>query len=96
MACEHWICDDHIKCLLTFIAIRPGSPPLRKPIALKEDGTPEPPKQEKSFLAKYWMYLLPVVLLLVLPSESSAGGSAEHDSSSERAPNPAQQARRVK
>ena len=51
---------------------------------------------EKSFLAKYWMYLLPAVLLLMIPSESSTGESAEHDASSNRPPNAGQAARRIK
>jgi hypothetical protein len=42
------------------------------------DGTVKPPVQEKGWLAKYWMYILPLVLMLVLgggpppPEESAA------------------------
>ncbi len=78
--------------------VAPGAapvPPLRQPPPVREDGTPEPPKVEKSFVAKYWMYIVPCLLLLALPGDG-AGGGAEGDQSSSRAPNAGQAARRVK
>ncbi|KAL9939884.1 hypothetical protein V8E36_001701 [Tilletia maclaganii] len=62
-----------------------AEPPLRAPIPVKKDGTPEVPPPEKSFLQKYWMYLLPVLILMFIPAEAEHSGSAEHDSSSNRA-----------
>ncbi|KAK0551600.1 hypothetical protein OC845_002117 [Tilletia horrida] len=59
-------------------------PPLRAPIPVKEDGTPEVPPPEKSFLQKYWMYLLPILIIMFIPAEAEHSGSAEHDSSSNR------------
>ncbi|KDN46453.1 hypothetical protein K437DRAFT_107342 [Tilletiaria anomala UBC 951] len=72
------------------------SPPLQQPVPVREDGTAEVPPVETSFLRKYWMFVLPIVILLILPSEAVAGGSAEHDSSSESAPNAALAARQIK
>ncbi|CAD6906202.1 unnamed protein product [Tilletia controversa] len=63
-----------------------AEPPLRAPIPVKQDGTPDTPPPEKSFLQKYWMYLLPILILMFIPSEAEHSGSAEHDSSSNRAP----------
>ncbi|PWN42689.1 hypothetical protein IE81DRAFT_366432 [Ceraceosorus guamensis] len=65
-----------------------GAPPPRQAPRLKADGSPlaegedAPPVKEKSFVQKYWYYLLPVVILLAIPSEladSGDDGEAEVD-----------------
>ncbi|CEH15329.1 NUCLEIC ACID BINGING PROTEIN [Ceraceosorus bombacis] len=65
-----------------------GAPPPRQAPRLTADGSPlgegedAPPVKEKSFVQKYWYYLLPVVILLAIPSEladSGDDGEAEVD-----------------
>ncbi|KAE8218560.1 hypothetical protein CF319_g7587 [Tilletia indica] len=73
-----------------------AEPPMRAPIPVKEDGTPDTPPPPKSFLQKYWMYLLPLLILMFIPSEAEHSGSAEHDSSSNRAPPRELAAKRLK
>ncbi|KAK0537480.1 hypothetical protein OC842_001626 [Tilletia horrida] len=73
-----------------------ADPPLRAPIPVKEDGTPDTPPPEKSFLQKYWMYLVPILILMFIPAEAEHSGSAEHDSSSNRPPPRELAAQRIK
>ncbi|KAG8746793.1 hypothetical protein FRC10_003776 [Ceratobasidium sp. 414] len=45
------------------------SPRLRTPPPLAQDGQPIAPVAEKSFIQKYWMYIVPaLIILLVLPA----------------------------
>ncbi|KAM0756539.1 hypothetical protein T439DRAFT_321249 [Meredithblackwellia eburnea MCA 4105] len=48
-----------------------------QPVVMGEDGKVVPPPKEKSFLEKYWTYILPVVLVLLLsgPAEEEGGGA---------------------
>ena len=40
------------------------SPELRAPPAVTTDGEPVKPVPEKTFLQKYWMYLVPLLIVL--------------------------------
>ena len=60
---------------------------LKQAAPTNEDGTIVQPPPEKSFLQKYWMYLIPVVLLLIMPDGSDDGkdqGAEGHASSEHR------------
>ncbi|KAG9121515.1 hypothetical protein FRC07_002486 [Ceratobasidium sp. 392] len=53
----------------------PFSPRLRTPPPLAPDGQPIKPVVEKSFIQKYWMYIVPaLIILLVLPAGPEEGG----------------------
>jgi len=41
-------------------------PELRAPPALTTDGEPVKPVPEKSFIQKYWMYIVPLVIMLLV------------------------------
>ncbi|POW16685.1 hypothetical protein PSTT_01085 [Puccinia striiformis] len=50
--------------------------PIQKPPEFLADGTVKPPVAEKGWLSKYWMYILPVVVMLLVgrgppPEEST-------------------------
>ncbi|KAG9093191.1 hypothetical protein FS749_014876 [Ceratobasidium sp. UAMH 11750] len=52
----------------------PFSPRLRTPPPLAPDGQPIKPVAEKSFIQKYWMYIVPaLIILLVLPAGPEDG-----------------------
>ncbi|KAG9100317.1 hypothetical protein FRC06_004259 [Ceratobasidium sp. 370] len=52
----------------------PFSPRLRTPPPLAPDGQPIMPVAEKSFIQKYWMYIVPaLIILLVLPAGPEDG-----------------------
>ncbi|KAG8704232.1 hypothetical protein FRC09_003669 [Ceratobasidium sp. 395] len=52
----------------------PFSPRLRTPPPLAQDGQPIKPVAEKSFIQKYWMYIVPaLIILLVLPAGPDEG-----------------------
>ncbi|CAO1626385.1 unnamed protein product [Sympodiomycopsis kandeliae] len=59
----------------TDVPVGVNQPKLRVPPPPKADGTTgaEVPPPEKGFLQKYWYYILPVLVLLALPSEPPAG-----------------------
>ncbi|CCF53474.1 hypothetical protein NDA11_006306 [Ustilago hordei] len=40
---------------------------LKQAMPTNQDGTVKPVEKEKSFLQKYWFYLIPVAILLVMP-----------------------------
>ncbi|CAG8525576.1 10094_t:CDS:10 [Acaulospora morrowiae] len=48
----------------TIKSVNGASPKLTRALPLKEDGTVEKPPEEKSFLQKYWWYLIPILILL--------------------------------
>ncbi|UZJ57037.1 hypothetical protein CBS101457_006357 [Exobasidium rhododendri] len=68
----------------------PLSPLPPNPPPVKADGTPVPegeePPKEKSFVAKYWYYFVPILLLMAIPTEladrnnedSEEGGGADN------------------
>ncbi|BGP12953.1 hypothetical protein JCM10213_006592 [Rhodosporidiobolus nylandii] len=49
---------------------KPAHPELpkdqQKPVVLDKDGKIIPPPKEKSFIQKYWMYIVPVLLIILL------------------------------
>ncbi|KAL0949411.1 hypothetical protein HGRIS_009471 [Hohenbuehelia grisea] len=56
----------------------PPLPELRVPPPLNEAGEPVKPPPEKSFIQKYWMYIVPVLLALLLtggPEEAPPRGN---------------------
>lgn len=58
------------------LSVLPPAPPPTKP-----DGSPlapgeEPPK-EQSFVRKYWYYILPVVLMMLIPTEIADANNDE-------------------
>ncbi|SPO23029.1 uncharacterized protein UTRI_01707 [Ustilago trichophora] len=56
---------------------------LKQALPTNEDGTVQTPPPEKSFLQKYWMYLIPVVILLIMPpgDDERKDGAEGHASS---------------
>ncbi|SAM80086.1 uncharacterized protein UBRO_02305 [Ustilago bromivora] len=54
---------------------------LKQAMPTNQDGTVKPAEKEKSFLQKYWFYLIPVAILLVMPpgeeepKQSGTGGA---------------------
>ncbi|WFD30194.1 hypothetical protein MSPP1_001211 [Malassezia sp. CBS 17886] len=56
------------------VAPMPSVPdrPLRLPFVeeqhVDEKGEPTKPKEEKSFLRKYWMFFLPIIILMMIPA----------------------------
>lgn len=62
--------------VVTETSIREGpSPVLHAPIVVNPDGQP-PEEVEKTFLQKYWIYMLPLVFIL-LTSGGGGGGGGE-------------------
>ena len=49
-------------------------PVLNPPVVVNPDGAPPEEEIEKTFLQKYWMYLLPIAIILVT---SGGGGGGE-------------------
>ncbi|KAL8283246.1 hypothetical protein RQP46_006024 [Phenoliferia psychrophenolica] len=50
------------------------------PIVVGEDGKVVPPPREKGFVEKYWMYILPVVLIMLLTGGEEEGAPAANAS----------------
>ncbi|KAN0063410.1 hypothetical protein ACQY0O_004576 [Thecaphora frezii] len=48
-------------------AVRSVAPNLRTPPTTNDDGTIQTPPPEKTFLQKYWIYILPMLVVLLLP-----------------------------
>lgn len=66
--------EVQLKPVLVLPQTLPDVPSLRIPPPPRTDGTTgaqEPPR-EKSFIEKYWFYLLPVLVLMALPSGDGA------------------------
>ncbi|KAK2466311.1 hypothetical protein APHAL10511_001953 [Amanita phalloides] len=59
--------------IITETSRKPPTPELRTPPALTVHGEPVKPIPEKSFLQKYWIYIVPLVILLL------ASGGPEND-----------------
>ncbi|KAJ9478384.1 ER membrane protein complex subunit 10 [Pseudozyma hubeiensis] len=59
---------------------------LRTAQPTNEDGTVKVPPPEKSFVQKYWMYAIPVAILLIMPDggDERDGGAEGHASSEHR------------
>jgi hypothetical protein len=51
-------------------------PVLNTQVVVSPDGTPPVEDRQKTFIEKYWIYLLPVVLI-ILTSGGGGGGEAE-------------------
>ena len=51
------------------------NPVLNTPVVVNPDGQPSEEEVEKTFLQKYWMYILPIVILLM--TSGGGGGQAE-------------------
>jgi ER membrane protein complex subunit 10 len=62
---------------------RGPEPVLSAPVVVNPDGTPPVQEQEKTFIQKYWMYMLPV-LLLVLTSGGGGGGEEQTEGRAQR------------
>lgn len=58
-------------------------PGLKQALPTNEDGTVVQPVPEKSFLQKYWFYLIPIAILLIMPAGDEDKGGAEGHASSE-------------
>ncbi|GAA6005602.1 hypothetical protein JCM10207_005266 [Rhodosporidiobolus poonsookiae] len=57
---------------------KPAQPKEQQPVTLDEDGKIIPPPKEKSFIQKYWMYIVPAVLILLMSgSEPAAEGGGQ-------------------
>ncbi|KAG9307494.1 hypothetical protein G9A89_017324 [Geosiphon pyriformis] len=56
----------------TIKAVKGVVPKLAKAAPIRPDGTVEPPHEEKTFLQKYWIYIVPLLLILMF-----GGGPAE-------------------
>lgn len=56
---------------------------LKQALPTNEDGTVQTPPPEKSFLQKYWMYMIPIAILLLMPpgDDDRAKGAEAHASS---------------
>ncbi|KAK7060511.1 hypothetical protein VNI00_001276 [Paramarasmius palmivorus] len=73
---------NNLATLNTTVSIRtprlPPLPELRTPPPLTPKGEPVKPEPEKSFLEKYWMYILAAVVALMMsggpPEEAAASG----------------------
>jgi hypothetical protein len=52
------------------------NPVLQRPVIVNSDGQTPEEEVEKTFLQKYWVYLLPVVFIL-LTSGGGGGGGGE-------------------
>ena len=52
-------------------------PVLAAPVVVNPDGVEPVQEQEKTFLQKYWMYILPVAILLF--TSGGAGGGEEQE-----------------
>lgn len=50
------------------------NPILSTPVVVNPDGQPPEEEVEKTFLQKYWMYLLPIIILAMT---SGGGGGAQ-------------------
>ncbi|GAK63391.1 uncharacterized protein PAN0_003d1595 [Moesziomyces antarcticus] len=48
-------------------AVVPPRPQLKQALPTNEDGTVQTPPPEKTFLQKYWFYLIPIAILLIMP-----------------------------
>ena len=88
--------DTH---LLSTQPQHPPAPPLKQPLPTMQDGSIAQPPPEKSFIQKYWIYLIPVAILLLMPpaedeKKDPAAGAEAHPSSSQ--PGNGQGARRIK
>ncbi|PWZ00720.1 hypothetical protein BCV70DRAFT_199984 [Testicularia cyperi] len=75
----------------------PRQPPLKLPLPTNEHGLPIPPAPEKSFLQKYWFYLLPLAVVIMLPAteEDPEKQGAEGHASSQH-PGSGMGAKRIK
>jgi hypothetical protein len=51
-------------------------PVLNPPVIVNPDGQPPVPEVEKTFLQKYWIYILPIIFIL-LTSGGGGGGGGE-------------------
>ncbi|PWN51521.1 hypothetical protein IE53DRAFT_386107 [Violaceomyces palustris] len=75
---------SHLKGFNTTLKVQLGQkfqrPKLRTPLPVKEDGTVEEPVKEKTFLQKYWMYLIPIAFLLILPPGGEEPSNADSGS----------------
>ena len=53
------------------------TPKLNSPVVFNPDGQPPVEEVEKTFLQKYWIYLIPVVLLALTSGGGGGGAAAE-------------------
>ena len=68
------ISEETVVRVITDPLIANGPEPvLSPPVVVSPDGAPAVEEQEKSFIQKYWMYLVPVAVLLL----TSGGGGGE-------------------
>ncbi|GAA5983278.1 hypothetical protein JCM11641_002247 [Rhodosporidiobolus odoratus] len=52
---------------------RPAQPKEQQPVRLDKDGKILPPPKEKSFIQKYWMYIVPVLLVMLMTGGEEQG-----------------------
>ncbi|CAG8611335.1 9034_t:CDS:2, partial [Paraglomus occultum] len=61
--------DARFKTTVQTIKSIPGPrPKLHGPVPVAEDGTVIGPPPEKSFIQKYWVYILPLILIMLVNS----------------------------
>lgn len=76
------ISEETVVRVVTLESIPNGPDPvLNDPIVVNPDGQPPVEEQEKTFLQKYWLYLLPIAILLL----TSGGGGEEQQQGGQQA-----------
>jgi hypothetical protein len=68
--------DTIVKVIPDRLISEGPSPKLNSPAPVNPDGQPPVEEVEKTFLQKYWVYLVPLVLL-ALTSGGGGGGGGE-------------------
>ena len=60
-------------------SIPEGPNPMLKttPVVVTPDGQPPEEEVEKTFLQKYWMYILPIIILALTSGGGGGGGGGE-------------------
>lgn len=60
-------------------SISEGPNPMLKitPVVVTPDGQPLEDEEEKTFLQKYWMYILPIIILALTSGGGGGGGGGE-------------------